>query len=258
MNVALQLRPILNAALLLAYAVLVWRLYASGLHKVYRWFFAFVTFESVRLVLMSSIDIKTNLYAEVYFVTQPATWCLYLMVLLELNQTSLRNHPGIASLGRRFVGWALVAATAASLVSLAFDLQSSQTQYIALYLLIERLVMVSLLLFLLLLTLFLAYFPVPVNRNVVIHTRIFALFFFLKTAVLMVRGLVSGETVYTLNLAIQALSLGCLAAWSLLLSKAGEDVPAVSSRWRERESEQRVLAQLDAINRTLLNSAKKT
>ena len=260
MKLALQLRPYLNAALVFAYAVLAWRLYRTQLHRVYRWFFAYVTFETVRVAVMSSLDIRTNLYTELYFVTQPITWILYLLVLLELNQAALRNHPGIASFGRKFVGWALIGATVASLASLFLDLSSpsSGSAYVATFLLIERLVMLSLLLFLLLLTAFLAYFPIPVNRNLVIHARIFAIFFFFKTLVLIFRNMMSGDTIYTINTAVQVLSLVCLTGWITLLSKEGERVAAPSSRWRDTASEQRVLAQLDAINQTLLSSAKKT
>ena len=260
MNLALQLRPYLNAALVFAYAVLAWRLYQTRLHRVYRWFFASVSFETVRVAVMSSIDIRTNLYAELYFTTQPITWILYLLVLLELNQAALRNHPGVASFGRKFVGWALIGATAASLASLFVDLSSRSTgsAYVSTFLLIERLVMLSLFLFLLLLTGFLAYFPIPVNRNLVIHARIFAIFFFVKTLVLIFRNMIAGEMIYPINTAVQVLSLVCLSGWITLLSEKGEHVAAPSSRWRDPASEERVLAQLDAINQTLLSSAKKT
>ena len=260
MKLALQLRPYVIAAQVVAHAALAFRLYSTGLYRIYKWFFAYILFEGLRVAVMGSVDIQTDLYAELYFVSQPITWCLYLFILLELNQLALRNHPGIATMARKFIAGAIVLSTAVSLTTLLMNLQSASTgsQFIATYVLIERLILSSLLVLLLLLTIFLAYFPVPVNRNIVIHGRIFAVFFFVKTVMLLFRNLIAGEMVYTLNLALQGFSILCLAAWTLLLSPAGESTPTPSSRWRDPDSEDRVLAQLEAINRTLTGSAKRT
>lgn len=260
MKLALKLRPYTVAVQIAAYTALVWRLYSSGLHRIYRWFFAFVIFEAVRLAVMGSMNLQTNRYAEVYFVTQPITWFLYLAVLLELNRLALRNHPGIATLARRVGLSALVLAAAVLVVSLAVEgiPAPQQSRFIATYVRIERLILSGLLVFLLVLTSFLAYFPVPLNRNLVIHARIFTIFFFVKAIVLVFRNQIAGEMVYTINLAVQGLAIGCLVAWTALLSRAGEDVPTASSHWRNTESEQRVLAQLDAINQTLVGSGRKS
>jgi hypothetical protein len=104
---------------------------------------------------------------------------------------------------------------------------------------------------------FLAYFPVPVNRNLVVHTRIFACYFLFKTALLVFRNVVSEDYLYSLNILMQVLSTITLMAEALLLTRQGETVKALTSRRSDPEVEGRLIAQLDAINRTLLSSAKK-
>jgi hypothetical protein len=60
-----------------------------------------------------------------------------------------------------------------------------------------------------------------------------------------------------LNVGVTAVGLLCLIAWAVLLRGKGEEVMVkVGHRWNEAE-EEKLLAQLDAINRTLANSAKK-
>jgi hypothetical protein len=251
------LRPFLNAAQLLAYILVLGRIFSAGLHKTYRWFTAYICFEAVRVVVLAPIPIATKLYGYLYFFTQPVTWCLYLLVILELYHLTLRNHPGIASFAKKSLSIALAISTLLSLGTLAFESQQATFNIVHTYVLIERLILSSLLIVLLLFTAFLGYFPVPVNRNVVAHTRIFAVYFLFKTALLIFRNVFTGDAVYTINIVVQLLATGTLIAWTLLLSRAGEEVKALTSRRRDPEVEQRLVAQLDAINRTLLSTAKK-
>jgi hypothetical protein len=114
----------------------------------------------------------------------------------------------------------------------------------------------SLLIFLLLFTAFLAYFPVPVNRNTATHTRIFACYFLLRTVLLIFRNLITGDATYGVNMVLSLLATACLVSWAALLSRSGEEIPTSTSYRRDPEQEERLIAQLNAINRTLLTSAK--
>jgi hypothetical protein len=182
---------------------------------------------------------------------------LYLLVIMELCQLVLKDHVGILTFGRKFLSVALAVSTLASVATLAFEAQQPQFDIIRTYVLIERLIISSLLLFLLLFTAFLAYFPVPVNRNTVVHARIFACYFLFKTALLVFRNLITGDTVYAVNIVLSMLTTSCLIGWAVLLSPAGEEIKALTSRRSDPDAEERLVAQLDAINRTLLSSAKK-
>lgn len=251
------LRPYLVGAQFLAYILVLVRILSAGLHKTYRWFTGYVIFEAVRVIVMGQVPVATNLYAQVYFASQPITWCLYLLVILELYQLTLKNHVGIATLGRRVLTIALTVSTIAAVLTLTLEAQQPQFDILRTYVLIERLIVSSLLFFLLIFTAFLAYFPVPVNRNTLVHARIFACYFLFKTALLVFRNVIEGDAVYTVNIIVSLLATASLIAWAIMLSPAGEEIKARTSRRSDPEVEDKLLAQLDAINRTLLSSAKK-
>jgi hypothetical protein len=256
-ELASTLRPFAAFAQLAGYTAVLVRIFSSGLHRRYWWFTIYLCYEAIRLGVMGFMPLATNLYGYMYFFTQPVTWCLYLLVILELCQLALRNHAGIATFARRALIIGLGISTAASLATLAFEAQTPGFNFLSGYVLIERLILSSLLILLLLFTGFLMYFPVPVNRNTVVHTRIFACYFLAKTIVLIFRNLISGDEAYAINIAVSLLATGTLAAWAMLLSRDGEEVKTTTSYRRDPETEERLIAQLDAINRTLLSSAKK-
>ena len=256
-QLATTLRPYLVVAQFLAYILVLARIFSSGLHRTYRWFTGYIIFEALRTVIMGQLPLATKLYGQVYFASQPITWCLYLLVILELYQLTLKNHVGIATLGRKVLKIALTVSTVASVLTLAFEAQQPHFDIIRTYVLIERLIVSSLLFFLLLFTAFLAYFPVPVNRNTLAHARIFACYFLFKTVLLVFRNVISGDAVYTVNIVVSLLATASLISWALFLSPEGEEIKALTSRRSDPEAEERLVAQLDAINRTLLSSAKK-
>jgi hypothetical protein len=68
---------------------------------------------------------------------------------------------------------------------------------------------------------------------------------------------VESEHSTVINLVLQLLATVCLLAWAALLTPAGEQIQTATSRRRDPEAEEKLVAQLDAINRTLLASAKE-
>lgn len=240
-----------------AFPILLTKLLRSGLYGTYRCFTWFVAFECIRLPLMWLIPFRSPTYAHVYFATQPILWFLYVLVILELFQLVLRNHAGISSLGKKALTWALVVSAGISGATLLFQLQEKTAESAVLFnfALLERLVTTSLLILLLCLIAFLSYFPVPLTRNVRIHALIFATYFAARAVVFWVRTLFGEQVGPVINLVVLALSVGCIISWTFLLTRAGE---ALATRQRPApETETRLLAQLSAINDTLLRSSKK-
>jgi hypothetical protein len=258
MKLIATLRPWVVVAQLIAHLLLLGRLFSTGLNQTYKWFSLYILFETVRAIPILFISPRTTMYGYYYLVTQPISWCLHLLVILELVHLVLKNHAGIATFARRALTVGLSLSTVASLATLAFEIQQPTFSIISTYVLIERLILSTLLILLLLFTGFLVYFPVPVNRNTVIHTRIFACFFLFKTVLLIFRNIVTSEQAYQgLNALLQIFATACLLAWATLLSRSGEEIKSATSYRSNPIDEERLVAQLDAINRTLLSSAKK-
>jgi hypothetical protein len=135
-------------------------------------------------------------------------------------------------------------------------LQRSSTEAALLFtfMLLERMVTTSLLVLLLCLIAFASHFPVPVCRNIRVHATIFAIYFSVRTAMFLLRLVFGLDVIPAINVGLQSLGVTCLIAWAVLLTPAGEMVPA---RRVPSASEERLLTQLEAINESLLRSSRK-
>lgn len=252
-----DLRTYLTVLQIGTHLLLLTKLFRARLLSKYPYFGLYLCFELLRLATVSFVTLQSKAYAHFYFATQPILWVLLVLMMLELFQIVLRNHTGIASLGRKALSWSLGASALASGLTLLVDLQQSRAESALLYnfMLLERLVMTSLLVLVLCLTAFLSYFPVPLTRNARIHACILAAFFAVKTSTLWVRTIYGLQPTPVLNLVGQMLAISCLIAWTALLVPADKDVGSDGSP--KSGSEERLLAQLDALNETLLGSARK-
>lgn len=253
---AADIRNWLMIVQIVAYVLLLSKLFTTKLLRKYRYFGLLVAVEAARLPLMAAVPIRSNLYAYVYFATAPLIWILYVLVVLEFFQMILRNHPGIATVGRKAVGVALALSVITSGVTLTLDLQQTSAEAALLhnFMLLERIVMTSLLVLLLSLIAFASHFPVPMAANIRVHASIFAVYFAVKTAVFFLRLFFGLDAVIVLNFVLNALAISCLLAWTILLRPDGETAP---SRRMPSASEERLLAQLESINESLMGSAKK-
>ena len=244
---------------MVGYVILLFRLRASGLYKIYRWFFLYIFFQLVRGAAMFPFRPTTTLYGWLFILSEPVLCVLYTFVVLELYSLVMQKYSGIAILARRLVLWALAAVVALSLVALAPDLSAGPDRYpwLALVYIIERAIVFSLLLFLLLIAGFVAWYPVPLPANVTIHNVVFAAYFLSKNVGLLIRNLTGYEATYAVSTAFQAVACVCLAVWIAKLRKKGEEMRiVVRSRFR-REDEERLMAQLSALNNTLARARRK-
>jgi len=242
----------------LALALLV-RLLQSRLHKIYFWFLIQLSFQSVQNLAMLPLDPAKNLYAWVYLFTQPVSWILYVLVVLELYSLALQNHPGLATLSRWVMGSGMVAALAISAFTLAADLSKPPGRFPVLvhYGIAERGITFSLVLFLVIIMGFLAWTPVPVRRNIVLHGALYTTYFLASTSALFLRNLFGYEWVALVSIVQLSVNNLCLLLWILFLNRKGEETPVTLRKlWRQADEDQ-ITRQLDAINAFLLRSAGK-
>jgi hypothetical protein len=251
-----DIRFYLTILQIVGYVLLLRKLLRTHLLTKYRYFSLLIGAEAIRLIVMTSLPPRSNLYAEVYFATSPIIWILLALVVLEFFQLILKNHIGIATIGKKAVTWALIISTAVTGSTLLFDLQRNGTEpeLLFTFMLLERMVTTSLLVLLLCLIGFASHFPVPVTRNIRVHASIFAVYFSLRTALFVLRLVFGVNMVPVMNTALQMLGVACIIAWIVLLTPAGEDLPL---RRAPSASEERLLAQLEAINESLMRTSRK-
>ncbi len=240
-------------------AILILRLLFTRLYRVYRFFSGLVAAELAQGLVMLPLDPNEDAYAWVWLVSQPLLWAFYILVVLELYSLVFKEHAGISSIGRWAVMGALLVSTALSAASLYPDLSNPTEQYRVLlyYTVIERGIVSSLLCFILLLTLFLTYFPVRISRNNLVHAVVFSVYFLASTLALLVRNVTGQDMTRAASTALLAISTSCLAAWILLLRRGeAEEKVYARGRW-DPDLEDRLIRQLKALNSTLLRTSRK-
>ena len=251
-----EIRNWLTIGQIVCSLLLLSKLYVSNLSDKYRYFSFLIGGETLRIIYMESLPRPSNLYGYSYYATAAVMWVLLVLVVLEFFQLVLKDHVGIATAGKKAVNWALMLSGAIAAITLLFDLQSRSTEAALLYnlTLLERMVTTSLFVLLICLILFASHFPIPVSRNLRVHASILAVYLGVRTAIFFIRLIFGLEMLATVNVALHVLSLATLIGWTVLLTPAGEIVHA---RKPASASEQRLLAQLEAINETLMRSARK-
>jgi hypothetical protein len=247
------------AGLVLA-ALLAAKLAVSRLFRVYKWFFFFLCFQITRSLVLLPFPPNRRTYALVFLITEPILWLLYILVVLELYSLALRNHPGIASLSRWTLSAALVVSVVISAVTLRVDLSRPSGRYrlLVYYSVMERGLTFSLVLFLLLITVFLVWYPVSIRRNVVVHASVYSVYFLSMTMALLIRN-VAGyqETTRAISAVLLLVDLVCFSLWIAVLNRRGEErLLVVRRRWRH-EDEERLVKQLDALNDMLLRHPRE-
>jgi hypothetical protein len=236
------------------YAVLAFRLFRTGLSGVYRYLTVFVIFDLLRVGIASSLRSATDLYAHFYLFTQPFVWLFYALMTLEVYQNAFRSQAGIARFSGRVISCAVAVSTAIAVASLF--LSSHSESVFENYLALERAINFSLLCFVLVLIAFLSWFPVPLARNALVHSWVFSLFFGVKAVSMLIRTLAGPEVNAATNVAVLVTSVFSLALWAILLTAAGERVQVRAGYRRSGIDQDRLMNQLELINRTLLRSAK--
>ncbi len=242
-------------------AVLVCRLAQAGLARRYVWFCGLLCVHLTQSLVVATLRPNPNMqwYAEFYLLTQPLLWFFYIVTVLELYGGILRDHPGIATLGRRTLMAGLVIAVVVSGLTLQADLQglSDNSRILVYYGVVERGILFSLVIFLVIMLLFLARYPVPLKRNLAVHAIVYSVFFLTSALALFVMNVTGFEIRRVVSTALLAIADACLVAWLVLLRPAGEEQTVVLRQSLTPQDEVRLLEQLEALNASLSRSLRK-
>jgi hypothetical protein len=233
------------------------RLYKFGLHRKFRVFFSYLIFWTVYASAFLVVPTTSHLYFYTWVFVRPVEWLFYVLLILELYGLMLARHKGLYTVGR----WALCAGLAVSVVissaTLLPRLSSSATNSWLLPILytVERGLVFSLVVFLLLMLVFLMRYPIQLTRNVVVHAALFSILFLSNTLGLLLFSILSVRVSRPVNVAMMGISAVCILLWLMLLNNRGEETTA-KLPFIGPEREQRLVSQLNAINSTLLRATR--
>jgi hypothetical protein len=242
---------LIQGLLLLALVVRVW---SAGLYKVYPCFFGYLLANLLQFTVLPFIPYQSHPYRYFWVGTEGVVLCFYALVVAELYQVVLRELPGIASVSRRYLRAAFIIAVLVSLLLLR--LEETPNNVVSIFLVIERAVSVAVVLVILLMAAFLVYYPVPINRNVMVYFIGYSVYFLIKATALFIRTL-GHYILHELANVLMVVFSGCLLLWIIGLTRRGELRKVVlGHKWNLQEEEQ-ILAKLREINSSLLGASKK-
>jgi hypothetical protein len=204
-------------------------------------------------------DTTTETYYRIWTLARPLGWLFDILVISELYSLVLRQYRGIYSLSR----WFFFGATAASVVISALTViptvaaSAPRRWLLYSYVLVERGLVTSLAIFLLLLLALVTWFSVPLSRNLLTHCCVYSAYFFASNVVFLYWQLSGPAATHFSSITKLSIALICLFCWVFLLSRAGEKRSAVIPLGRDSLEEKRLLGYLETLNATLLRTKEK-
>ncbi len=237
------------------------RLFSLRLALQYRFFVAFLLLSTIRSVAMWPLDPGSKIYMWIWKSTEPVLWILYTLVVLELCALIFKEYRGIQALGRWTVYGSLTASVFLSTVILTPTWRNSNEPILSTerFLMVERGIDSALVFLLLLLLVFLILLPIPLSRNVVIHSVVYAVFFVTSSMAILIVNLIGyAQARGVVSACVQAIFLFCLVSWMTMLSRVGETKLAHFRKPLPVAYEQRLIEQLSHINATLLRASTKS
>lgn len=237
---------------IIAELVLLWRLVHARLYRTYSPLFFYWMAQAVGSVALLAIPIASRRYAYGYWGAQTIYVLMAVFVVQDLYRIALLEHPAVASFARRTVlaAMAIAAAVALSGIRLDFTMLPGQYPDIHRFLTFERSMNFMTLLFLLIVSALLLWFPIRVRRNIVVYISGFVLFSASRSVGLLLYNLrpQDGRLISTVLLGLTLMSL---LIWIVGIEPEGELVIATPGYRRNPETMQRLSHQLDSINAAL-------
>jgi hypothetical protein len=237
----------------------VYRLVETGLFRRYRWFFAYLVFRLPVIPCVLFLDKKSDAYFYFWIFITPVSWALYILVFRELYGLILVRHRGIQTLGRWAMYLGIATSITLSVLSLIprFTVATPQkSRIIGYFYAIDRGVVLSLSILLLVMLLLLSQYLSVLSRNLVAHAVLFAVLFLSDTIGSILRSVFGVQQFPAIETPRMGVWAACSMAWFFVLSRKGEMARDVLPSLGQKH-EKRVLSQLDALNAALLNVGRK-
>jgi magnesium-transporting ATPase (P-type) len=236
-----------------AVLVLLWRLTHGKIYRTYRSLFWYWLVQAVGTMALLSTPMYTYQYLYIYWAVQTITIVMAVFVVQDLYRITFLEHPAVASFARRSVVVAVVIAAVIALSGIRLDFTILPGQFPAIhrFATFERSMNFIILLFLLLISALLLWFPIKVRRNIVVYISGFLLFSASRSFGLLLTNLLPQSDTRMVSTALLGLTLACLVIWIIGLQSEGELATATPGYRRNPEAMQRLSHQLDSINAAL-------
>jgi hypothetical protein len=232
---------------LAVFAAVLGRLALTGLLRRHKFFGLFLGVSVARSIFLMQYPAGTSAYAQVWSRTEPLIWAAFLLLTWEVHGISTAQYPGMRDFGRKllmaFSAVAVLVAVASARID--YGAQPERWPYLALLGVIRRSLTSALFLFLAIEAGFFAFFPVPTQRNALLHQRMATFYFLTVTAGGLTFNLIGNPAITPyINIGSLSISAAVMLAWGLVLTASGEAAPAYRKRtleeslaWKKKSDE---------------------
>jgi hypothetical protein len=230
----------------------------SGLYRVYLWLFAYLAMDAAQTGVLLLFKTHLKLYSWTYVLTQPEKIVLAVFVVVELYRVALAQRPALARFVRNMVGQVLGAAAALAVLSMMVDssIRGGQSPVLHRINSFERTMDIGMLVFLIIICVFMAWFPIQMTRNGMLYIAGFVVYFLSRATGLLLTNL-APHLRERFDLAMLSVSFACLLIWLVALRPGGEEVTVVSGPRRDPARIRHLTQQLDAMNARLAEIARR-
>jgi hypothetical protein len=248
-----RLSQLLWFANLFAGAVLILRLWISRLYRSYPTLFAYYLIMEMGGLVLVRIQFHSNIYAHSYIAIQVVLHVLAVLVVLELYRCALSSHQGLASFGRASVSTVAVAVTVLAAVGTLLDraIPSGQSVIVHWGVTVQRTLDLIIIVFLLLIALFITWFPVKMSRNTLISILAFTLYYFTIVASLLAANVLSRVHLAAVNNVLLSVSGMVMLLWGAALHPEAESGEVSAGHAWDPEALEDLNRQLGSINTAL-------
>lgn len=246
------LNMVLSAALLTA----LWR---RGLLLRYRALGALLAVDLVRSLVLYLLPFRRDSYGYAFILTEPLVWASYAWVAFEAYALVLESYRGLSFLGRGTFSIGLAVSAAISIASSVPSVKFDGELYPLLLLTaaISQSVVVAVLVFLLLLSAFMLWYPIPLRRNIVYYTMGLSVFFLSLGLGMFLRSAGGPAMARLSSQMYMGIGAICQLFWLLSLRREGESVSVAVGSLLHPGEQARLLTQLDSLNSILLQTTKR-
>jgi hypothetical protein len=233
-------------------AVLV-KLWLAGLIKLYKLLFCYLACDFLASVGGLFIPFRSAAYSHYYFSVQTLKIVVAAFMLIEIYSLALERTPALARFGRNVVGYILLAAAAIPLVVLWANHSAVAHPYLRSFLLFEQTMDATMAIFLILISMFMAWFPVRMRRNVIVFIGGFILWALSRSAAVYIvnRWFSNPQIKHAFGIVQMGVDVACLTLWLFGLRREGEARTSVVGHLWNRAEAERLTEQLDAVNHEL-------
>lgn len=233
------------------------KLWLSGLVSHYKGLFVYVLFSIFRVLVPLVFQWKQNsqAYANWWVATEVTSWIIYVVLVLELYSAIFHQFPALASFGRKLFQIAIGVSVLVGLGGMfLFSPNPSQFPILDAVLLTRRVIMTSLLIFLISLLFSLSLFRIRLRPNTIVHACIFFIYFLSKAGIVLVLQILGARVLTSVNLVFLVISNLSILAWAVFLTRRGEATEVmIGHQWNPEQGE-RLTKQLIALNSSLSRS----